>query len=239
MRELTEATRSARQLAALRLLDEHGGLDADAATDAVWGALCRRCTPAVVQMLLGVSAGFEFVVCSALDVVRRADVARQLNAAGADVNARDRLRSSTPLLGLLGGYQGNENSEQLEVAKVLIAAGADVNAVNSEGEPCLFNAVFVDFCSRRLRSFPLLLDAGADPTIIRYDGSTWLDHTIARMQFHIGAALSAAEGGIGLWRAILAFIAGAADTCFWQSAPATAALATQPRAPLAVQLRPD
>lgn len=212
VRKLTEATRSYRQMVALRLLDEHGGLDADAATEALNWALRTRCSPGVVQMLLNAGAGFDFAHISALHIVSRADVARQLVAAGADANASNESSRLTPLHVLFGGFYHERNDEQLEVANVLLAAGADVNAFDSRGYTCLLKAVFFDLSAGRPRGLQWLLDAGADPTIVMYNGSTLLDHAITEMQRRIDYWHMDPEDEVDIdidqLLAVMAFIAG-------------------------------
>lgn len=85
-------------------------------------------------------------------------------ATGSDLNQKDPLGGSTPLV--VAAVFG-----QTEVAKVLIGAGADLNARNNEGSTALISAAF--FCHSEI--VELLLAKGADKTVRNRFGSTALD----------------------------------------------------------------
>ncbi len=92
------------------------------------------------------------------------DAARELIAAGADLNARESMGGSSPLItAATFGHTG--------VAKALIAAGADVDQLNNEGSTALMTAAF--FC--RTEIVEALLAAGADKSIRNAGGATALD----------------------------------------------------------------
>jgi NAD(P)-dependent dehydrogenase (short-subunit alcohol dehydrogenase family) len=92
------------------------------------------------------------------------DAARELIAAGADLNAREPSGGSSPLItAATFGHTG--------VAKALIAAGADVDQRNNDGSTALISAAF--FC--RSEIVEALLAAGADKSIRNNAGSTALD----------------------------------------------------------------
>ena len=92
------------------------------------------------------------------------DTARELIAAGAELNAREPMGGSSPLItAATFGRTG--------VARALIAAGADVDQRNNDGSTALITAAF--FC--RTEIVEALLAAGADKSIRNNAGSTALD----------------------------------------------------------------
>jgi NAD(P)-dependent dehydrogenase (short-subunit alcohol dehydrogenase family) len=92
------------------------------------------------------------------------EAARELIAAGADLNAREPSGGSSPLITAT-------TFGHTEVATALIAAGADVNQRNNDGSTALISAAF--FC--RTEIVETLLAAGADKSIRNNAGSTALD----------------------------------------------------------------
>ncbi len=92
------------------------------------------------------------------------DAARELIASGADLNAREPMGGSSPLItAATFGHTA--------VARALIAAGADVDQQNNEGSTALMNAAF--FC--RTEIVEALLAAGADTSVRNGAGVTALD----------------------------------------------------------------
>jgi len=89
------------------------------------------------------------------------EAVRRHIAAGDDLNARDPVGGSTPLL--VATTFG-----RTEAAQALIDAGADVNAQNNEGSTALLTAAL--FCREEI--VEALLAAGADKTIRNRAGST-------------------------------------------------------------------
>jgi NAD(P)-dependent dehydrogenase (short-subunit alcohol dehydrogenase family) len=92
------------------------------------------------------------------------EAARELIAAGADLNAREPSGGSSPLITAT-------TFGHTEVATALIAAGDDVNQRNIDGSTALITAAF--FC--RTEIVETLLAAGADRSIRNNAGSTALD----------------------------------------------------------------
>ena len=82
---------------------------------------------------------------------------RLLAAAGANLNARDRL-GNTPL----------HETFLTDVEQELLKLGADVNAQNEDGETPIFTTVDVD-------AIPLFAEHGADLTIRNKNGETVLE----------------------------------------------------------------
>jgi len=182
---LDDDEKSQLQAVALRLLGDHGGLSRDIATASLRAALVTdpESGPAVVQALLDAGASMEFETCTALHLVRRVDVAWVLIDAGA--NPRAVTRRGTPIIHrVLAKYRRNDGKNKLLVVEALISAGADVNALDAAGRTCLVNAAFFDLMAHRKQpvTLPLLLDAGADPTIVSYKGRNLLEDTVRTMQ---------------------------------------------------------
>ena len=103
--------------------------------------------------MCGDPGDFEF--CS-----NRAEVIQVLLAAGADVDARDKLRGWTPLHAALFETWDEAWNEVFEVIEMLLVAGADPNARTEGGHTPLHLAV-TSISSAAIAV--LLLDAGADP----------------------------------------------------------------------------
>lgn len=187
--QMNEFVRAERQLAALQLLEQLGGLGRDAATSALTAAAASAaCDATVVAFLLDVggadarsAGGGGF---TALHLVERADVARLLINAGADVHATN-VDGGRPLAYCC---QCTTSSEAAHVAAVLLAAGADVNAVDASGRTALATAFGEGYPGAIAQLVPMLLtDAGADPTIVAHDGGTALDAAIERLTAAAGA----------------------------------------------------
>ncbi len=100
----------------------------------------------------------EAALAGDLDAVRR-----QIEA-GADLDEKDPLGGSSPLI--IAATFG-----RTEVAKVLIEAGADLDQRNNDGATALLSAAFL--C--RTEIVAALLDAGADRSLRDNAGSTALD----------------------------------------------------------------
>lgn len=88
-------------------------------------------------------------------------VIKQYIEAGADLNAKDPIGGSSPLISacLFG---------KTEIARMLIDAGADLNLQNNEGSTALHTAAF--FCYPEI--VKMLLQKGADKTIKNNYGKT-------------------------------------------------------------------
>lgn len=89
------------------------------------------------------------------------EVVRQHIAAGTDMNQKDPMSGSTPLI--TASSFGKE-----KIAKELIDAGADLSLKNNDGATALHTAAF--FC--RVEIVQLLMDAGADKSITNNFGAT-------------------------------------------------------------------
>jgi len=82
------------------------------------------------------------------------EVVRQHIEAGTDINMKDQMSGSTPLISAA-------TFGKTAIVKALIDAHADLNLKNNEGSTALHAAAF--FC--RIEIVQMLLDAGADKTI--------------------------------------------------------------------------
>lgn len=166
--DLSDEELSKRQVDALQLLARCGGLDERIADSALGDALLHCRSPAVVQVLLRAGAnplardGFGY---SRLHVVRRADVAALLLRAGASVHAENRY-GQRPLHCVAEAYSAVVRPHQPALVAALLAAGAAVDALDRKGQTAIFGAVSTDLGLLRPALAPLLLDAGADPTIV-------------------------------------------------------------------------
>jgi NAD(P)-dependent dehydrogenase (short-subunit alcohol dehydrogenase family) len=117
------------------------------------------------------------------------EAVRRYIEAGADLNAKEPLGGSTPLI--IAATFG-----RTEVAKALIEAGADVDQRNNEGSTALLSAA--SLC--RTEIVAALLAAGADRSITNNAGSTPLDVVSAPFEAIKGAydLLGAVLGPYGL-----------------------------------------
>lgn len=82
------------------------------------------------------------------------EVVKQHIEAGTDINMRDQMSGSTPLITAA-------SFGKTAIVKALIDANADLDLKNNEGSTALHSAAF--FC--RIDIVQMLLDAGADKTI--------------------------------------------------------------------------
>jgi hypothetical protein len=101
---------------------------------------------------------FEAAVQGDVEAVRRHI------AAGADLNAREPMAGSTPLIAAA-------TFGRTEAAKALIKAGAHLNAKNNDGSTALIAAALL----ARTEIVRALLDAGADRSLRNKSGATALD----------------------------------------------------------------
>ena len=92
----------------------------------------------------------------------KVEIARDLIAQGADVNARDEM--GNPVLLTAVRPYGEK------MVRLLVESGADVNAAGSLEDTPLINASRTELT----KIVRILLDAGSDPNIARSDGSTAL-----------------------------------------------------------------
>lgn len=179
---------TARCIAALQLLAEHGGLTAETASEALHDAP----TADVARMLLNAGAQPDGKWRGTTPLhdagARNADIARVLAAAGADVNAHHRWGGGwRPLHHAV--FVAETDGEALRVIAVLLEAGAAINAVDHAGRTCLFNAVAPCAAERRARRAIVraLLDAGADPTVVSKASDTPLTLAASRCNALISA----------------------------------------------------
>lgn len=89
------------------------------------------------------------------------DVVKQHIAAGTDLNSKEPMGGSTPLISAA-------TFDKIEIAKALIDAGADLAIKNKDGSTALHSAAF--FC--RVEIVQMLIDANADKTIKNNFGAT-------------------------------------------------------------------
>ena len=89
------------------------------------------------------------------------EAVKQHIAAGTDINAKDAMSGSTPLITAA-------TFDKKEIAKALIDAKADLNLKNNDGATALHVAAF--FC--RVEIAQLLLDAKADKNLKNNFGAT-------------------------------------------------------------------
>ena len=96
------------------------------------------------------------------------EVVRQHIKAGSDLNVKEPMGGSSPLISatVFG---------KTKVALALIEAGADLNCINNEGSTALHSAAF--FC--RTEIVEALLKKGADKQIKNKAGSTALESVVA------------------------------------------------------------
>lgn len=96
------------------------------------------------------------------------EVVRKHIAAGTDINEKDAMSGSTPLISA-ASFGKND------IAKVLIDAGADLNLRNNDGATALHVAAFF----ARVEIVQLLIDAGGDKTIKNNFGATPRESVLA------------------------------------------------------------
>lgn len=89
------------------------------------------------------------------------EVVKQHIEAGTDINKKDALSSSTPLITAA-------SFGKISIARALIDAGADLSPVNKDGSTALHAAAF--FC--RVEIVQMLIDAKADRTVRNNFGAT-------------------------------------------------------------------
>lgn len=120
----------------------------------------------------------------------RAEIAKMLLAAGADVNAAKNRRRSQPLHYAADGYLENpawNAGRQVAMIRLLLEAGARIDEQDKNGATPLHRAVR----TRCAAAVKCLLEAGADPAIRNKPGST---------PFHL-AVQNTGRGGSGSERA--------------------------------------
>jgi hypothetical protein len=115
----------------------------------------------------------------------RGDLIRRLVAAGADVDARNRMGAAALHYAAAGNPQSPRWNPEAQAGAIaaLVAAGADPNALNRNGTAPLHRAVRTR-CAAAVRE---LLARGADPTLATRNGSS-----PARL-----AAVTSGRGGSG------------------------------------------
>ena len=89
------------------------------------------------------------------------DIVKQHIAAGTDINKKEQMSGSTPLISAA-------TFGKTAIAKALIEANADLSIKNNEGATALHTAAF--FC--RVEIVQLLIDAKADKTVKNNFGAT-------------------------------------------------------------------
>lgn len=89
------------------------------------------------------------------------EVIKQHIKAGSDINKKDQMTGSTPLITAI-------TFDKTEIAKALITANADLSIINNDGSTALHTAAF--FC--RIELVQMLIDAQADKTIQNNFGAT-------------------------------------------------------------------
>ncbi|WP_430408661.1 ankyrin repeat domain-containing protein [Kordia sp.] len=89
------------------------------------------------------------------------EVVKQHIKAGTDINTKDAMTGSTPLITAV-------SFGKKEIAKALIDAKADLSIKNNDGSTALHSAAF--FCETEL--VQMLIDAGADQTVKNNFGAT-------------------------------------------------------------------
>ncbi len=89
------------------------------------------------------------------------EVVKQHIEAGTDINEKDQMSGSTPLISAA-------SFDKPEIAKVLIDANADLSLKNNDGSTALHSAAFFG----RIEIVQMLIDAKADKTIRNNFGAT-------------------------------------------------------------------
>tara|TARA_R110002012_G_scaffold45891_3_gene121673 strand:+ start:602 stop:1189 length:588 start_codon:yes stop_codon:yes gene_type:complete len=98
---------------------------------------------------------------SAAVVTGNLEVVEQHIAAGTDINEKDPLSGSTPLITAV-------TFDKRDIAQALIDAGADLSVKNNDGSTALHVAAF--FC--KVEAVQMLMDAGADKNVKNNYGAT-------------------------------------------------------------------
>ena len=98
---------------------------------------------------------------SAAVVAGNLDVVKQHIAAGTDINEKDALSGSTPLIAAITFGKN-------DIAQALIDADADLTIKNNDGATALHVAAFFG----RVEAVQMLMDAGADKTMKNNFGAT-------------------------------------------------------------------
>ena len=123
----------------------------------------------------------------------RAQIVRQLLAAGADPNAAGNHRRSGPLHYAADGYLAGpawDAKRQVKTIEVLLKAGADIQAQDKNGAAPLHRAVRTR-CAAAVRC---LLQAGANPALKNKPGSTPF-HLAVQDTGHGGSGAELARAG--------------------------------------------
>ena len=103
-------------------------------------------------------------------------IVRELLAAGAEINAQD-SEGKTPLaIAVFEENQSRLNPGEFPVIQTLLEFGCDVNLGDERGSTPLMQAS--RFCSPIV--VRILLDAGADPTLVDYESRTAMQHAQER-----------------------------------------------------------
>jgi len=151
------------------------------------------CAKAAKPSLESVIAHWIYVGDTALHVAaagHRAEIAKLLQAAGADVNAVGKHRYSQPLHYAADGSLEHPNwdaKRQVRMIELLLELGADIHAQDKNGATPLHRAVRTR-CAAAVKA---LLDAGADAALKNKPGST---------PFHL-AVQNTGRGGSGAEKA--------------------------------------
>lgn len=221
------AAMDSTRAAALSLLGEHGGFVTGSCTTLLGEAATHlNLGPAVVQVLLDAGANPRYTGAknvTLLHMCPRADTAKVLIAAGADVHARER-NQTTPL-------HACAEFDQPALAKVLVRAGARVDARDNCGRTPLHMAAYSGIWAGSKPSpavVRVLLANGANPTKgcrgWPCDGQAhWQWWSISSQMATTRRMLRTSATSMG--RAWLPFASwraprpgGVAGTCCWRSA---------------------
>ncbi|QIA08052.1 ankyrin repeat domain-containing protein [Draconibacterium halophilum] len=96
------------------------------------------------------------------------EAVKQHVEAGTDINKKDQMSGSTPLISAV-------SFGRKEIAKELIDTGADLNLKNNDGSTALHSAAF--FC--HIEIVQMLMDANADKTLKNNFGATARESVLA------------------------------------------------------------